>query len=320
MYGLLANSIVLYVIYNTRNLRAKCYHLIISVTIADVILCFFMFSIVGNFLYRTLNGDEEHDDGGTNIDCVIFTSFLSFFCALSSVLPLGIAIDRFWAVRFPISYHVKNSKNTGRKYTKWIVIICWIIAFINGILNFYILSSSHYDRYCMLISGQNRFFNLLTTISTFSIFVLFLVFVILVIHAIMKQASLEFFFFLINSISNFENFVKFQLRNRATMKSPTADASFRIAYQNTKTMLSVASIYVFCWMPLTMHTIFSEFSGKSHENASTFVYFAVGIKLLAFIIKTSLDPVFFAFRISEIGDAIKSAMSTGETSITRQSM
>lgn len=51
---------------------------------------------------------------------------MSFYAA-SLFSILSVAIDRFWAICYPVTYHVKPTK-----ITKIIIAIYWILAFIYG--------------------------------------------------------------------------------------------------------------------------------------------------------------------------------------------
>jgi riboflavin transporter FmnP len=96
---------------------------------------------------------------------------------------LGVSIDRYWAIRFPLTYHVKSTKNT-----KIMIGFSWILAVITGMLPYYGWNSGKFHGKCdvrVIISLKYLLYGILP--FCFVALVLLVVFHCLIYMEIRKQ-------------------------------------------------------------------------------------------------------------------------------------
>lgn len=92
--------------------------------------------------------------------CVSCGMFFYMVFILPINLQVALSVDRFWAVCFPLSYHI----NKNSKYKKWIIWLCVLIAVFVGTVP--IALKTEYD-------GINHAFSTWALVSTATIIVLY---------------------------------------------------------------------------------------------------------------------------------------------------
>lgn len=75
----------------------------------------------------------------------MLNSFLLAVFSVSMFSLLAVSVDRFWAVCYPVTYHV-----SGTKTTKIIITFCWIFGIFFGFLPTFGWNSGHIDNKCDL--------------------------------------------------------------------------------------------------------------------------------------------------------------------------
>lgn len=75
--------------------------------------------------------------------CLTLYSVFMVFYKASMFSILAVSIDRFWAICYPISYHVKSAAPTRN-----IILACWIVALIDGLLPLFGWNSGEFDNQC----------------------------------------------------------------------------------------------------------------------------------------------------------------------------
>lgn len=75
----------------------------------------------------------------------MLNSFLLAVFSVSMFSLLAVSFDRFWAVCYPVTYHV-----SGTKTTKTVIAFCWIFGIFFGFLPTFGWNSGHFDNKCDL--------------------------------------------------------------------------------------------------------------------------------------------------------------------------
>lgn len=114
-------------------------------SIASCDLFFIVYSIVRCACATYYHFDEERI---SNLICITLNSIGSISYGLSLFTPVAVAIDRFIAVCYPMSYFKWNKSGL----TIWILLSCWVLAPVmgSGVFIIYLVSNSDgYDFFCL---------------------------------------------------------------------------------------------------------------------------------------------------------------------------
>lgn len=129
--SVIGNSTVIYVMSSASKLRKKSNYFIISIAVADlsssVFITFLTLEKCNIFFQRYLNPVKARDDKSYEGICLWLASVCLVLTTVSILQFVFVAIDRFRAIYFPISYQTKSVNST-----KITIISCWIFGFIFG--------------------------------------------------------------------------------------------------------------------------------------------------------------------------------------------
>lgn len=146
--SVVGNSVVIYVISRDKKCKNKSNYHILSVACVDLLIAMFAIPadvtevsfklIIQNFqrFFARFFGDLQfiffvrQSLFGAPHDfqlCVLANSMLLSLVAVSLFSLLAVSIDRYWAVCYPMTYHVR-----GPNVTIMMIVLCWVLGFILG--------------------------------------------------------------------------------------------------------------------------------------------------------------------------------------------
>lgn len=114
--------------------------------------------------------------------CVLLNSFLLAGFAVSMFSILAVSIDRFWAVCYPMTYHVKNAS-----IAKMSVAVCWVLGIFLGFLPAFGWNSKEFHNKCDLRVVADFNFLLFICVIDFLSTITIIVLHTLIYRAILKQ-------------------------------------------------------------------------------------------------------------------------------------
>jgi hypothetical protein len=98
---------------------------------------------------------------------------------------LAVSVDRFWAVCYPVTYHVKSTSST-----KIIIIFCWIFGILFGFLPVFGWNSGHFDNKCDLrVIADFNYLLVVCVAIAFTSTVIIIVLYALIYRAVLKQVG-----------------------------------------------------------------------------------------------------------------------------------
>jgi ABC-type multidrug transport system permease subunit len=117
--------------------------------------------------------------------CLLLNSFLLAVFAVSMFSLLAVSVDRFWAVCYPVTYHVKSTSST-----KIIIIFCWIFGILFGFLPVFGWNSGQFDNKCDLrVIADFNYLLVVCVAIAFTSTVIIIVLYALIYRAVLKQVS-----------------------------------------------------------------------------------------------------------------------------------
>lgn len=278
------NSIVIFVMTRERRLRKKACLYIVSIAIADLLSSAFIVPTL-IFITRIILKPEY---GIPRTFCLWITSIYLVLTTASIFQLVFVAIDRYWAICRPISYHKRTTK-----FTKSIIVICWVIGLIIGSNP---LFTNLTGNACNLHTVYNTILTSLAGISTVIITVLYL----LMYRALKEQV--KFIILIVRII--FHLFL--QARKFAKPpESPNSPAIERSEIKFAKTMLLIIGSVLICWTPLGIYCIVEKYipdPTDPHDQAVRGII--VNLCYCAVHFNFAIDPIIYAYRVKDIREAV----------------
>ncbi|CRL00423.1 CLUMA_CG013689, isoform A [Clunio marinus] len=262
---IIGNSIVIYVISRDRKLKSKSNYHILSVALADLLIGVLSIPLG---VYAGLTG-APHDFQL----CLVLNSVLLSVFAVSHFSLLGVSIDRYWAVCYPLTYHVK-----GSTLTKFMISCCWILGILFGFLPVFGWNSGHFENICDLrvIADLNYLLFVCVTLS-FTSTLTMIVLYSFIYRAILKQAKKR------------EEIVANQ---NETMKQKQ---EIRAAH----TLAMVVGTFIVLWSPGIICLFIISFTKNRELHIDILEFSTILVHCNA-----AIDPLIYAYRMKNIREAL----------------
>nr|XP_054766042.1 adenosine receptor A2a-like [Lytechinus pictus] len=120
--SVIGNGLVLYIYTSNSRLHTVTNYFIVSLAIAD-----FLVGLLGVPFAILTNETLPH---GSFYGCLIMLNFLLWLCGASTFSLIGVSLDRYIAISYPLRYNVFVTPLRAIV----VIIVCWIMAAIVGFL------------------------------------------------------------------------------------------------------------------------------------------------------------------------------------------
>lgn len=222
---------------------------------------------------------------------------------VSNFSLLAVSIDRYWSICHPISYH----KTVTTRFTKLVILICWILSLL-GFLPLFGWNSGIFEDTCdaKIVFDFNYVIFLCVTVSFLPAIILLLVYILiykqvrrrqrtkLVSPVVFTKEARE----LPNNFSSNDKYFLPQSNQKPNV--PMQHASEKET-KVAKTLSLVVLSFLICWLPMTI-SAFTASLAKDREP-SDYIH-KISIFLSHF--NSAIDPLIYAYRIKTVREALKS--------------
>ncbi|CRL01069.1 CLUMA_CG014328, isoform A [Clunio marinus] len=263
--SIVGNSVVIYVISRDKKLKNKANYHILSVAVADLLI-----GLIGIPLGIIASLTRSPRDFQL---CLMLYSFLLSFFAVSMFSLVAVSVDRFWAVCFPITYHVADTS-----IAKLAIFCCWFSGLVVGFLPLFGWNSGSFHNKCdiRVVISMNYLLIAVVAIAFTSTLIIIILYV-LIYRAVIKQVKKRE-----EIIANTTEMMKQKNEVKAAL-----------------TLGMIVGTFIVLWMP----GIMSFFVMSVTENRS----FPSGILELSKILvhmNAAIDPLIYAYRMQNIREAM----------------
>lgn len=297
LISFVGNLMIIVVMIQDKKLRqssASCY--IVWIAIADLVSAVVapIWGVRSDQISRSNNSNRKIiSQGCPSSTCRHCGMFFFTIFILPINFQVALSVDRFWAVCYPLSFHVH--KDSGHK--KWIILFCIALAGLIGVVP--IALGKDYV-------GMNHAFSTWALMATATIVVLHC----FIIKTIQDYVSIKNFI----GIIKFKVFLLFQGKIRSDMSKSMQNMT-KQETRLTKTMAMVIGSYLICWMPMTFCLLGVTVTGNHHHeylgiSKSSSLYLHTSFFFLAYM-NSAIDPLIYIHRMKEVKRFAKKILMCG---------
>ena len=271
--AIFGNSLVLYVIYKNKPLRTITNYFVTSLATADLLV-----GVLGIPSALITGNGYPHNF----IGCLLLSSTVIILTQISVFGLLTIAIERFYAINNPFSYHRKFTGKTAGI----IILISWIAAIMMGLPPVFGWNLGPNEKNtCSFVTVIDLkymvYFNFFGCVLT-PLLIIFAIYVY-IFYIVRKQsqqiASLQ--------VANGQN----------ATKKPLAKSETKAA----KMFAVIIVIFALCWLPLHIMNSITLWTGQTNM-------YALWVGILLSHVNSTLNPYLYAFTNSRFKNAMKRAL------------
>lgn len=273
--GVIANSMILAVVYKIEKLRIASNYLIGSLAVADLL----MMTVMAGFVFS----DVFLLDISANVNTFLWPSFDLFVGSASIISLAGVSFDRAIAVFNPLQYHETSHVNQAISIVKW----TWfysILTFILSMLRCVVKSKAY--RFAVLYISYG-----LSFLLPFSVIVISYT---LILSATIKNVKLS------RSVEKAIVSAAFRLSDNA---SPKCSRVCRLRIQEIKIAGSFVIIlvpFVACW-GFFFGTHFYEDITENYSRSDLHEWFLITLPWVS----SSINPLIYIISISSLRNGCK---------------
>ncbi|CRL01067.1 CLUMA_CG014327, isoform A [Clunio marinus] len=265
-FSVVGNSVVIYVISRDKKLKSKSNYHIMSVAVADLLIG--TFGIPLGIISRITGAPHDLQL------CLMFYSFILAIFSVSMFSLLAVSVDRFWAVYFPMDYHVRDPS-----IAKLAIFCCWVFGLAIGFLPVMGWNSGNFDNQCdfRVVADLNYVLFVSVAVAFPSTSIIILLY-ILIYRKVLKHTRKRK-----EILANQYHFIKHKYEIRAA-----------------KTLAMIVGTFILLWTPGMVGFLFFAIS-KNREIQEDILEIAKSLVHL----NSAIDPLIYAYRMKNIRDALK---------------
>ena len=256
--SLVANSLIVMIVYKTPNLRKPINYFIANMAFSDILSAIFWMPLNLSLVHTNslLIGGQL---GQALCKLVFFFGNVSSFVSTQNLIL--IAVDRFWAVVFPLRSPLIRSK-----LSPFFILATWIVAVAISLLYLIAVDIAESPEGTMCVMKWEKVFpESLSYASIKLAYYILLIYIPLLLLAIIYSIIIT------------------KLKTQQHPGEQSANTQQQRDRRNRKVLqmsIAIVTVFVFCWLPVSINVLITEYKDRStHLSCSFWLYFNVTVDM-----------------------------------------